>query len=306
MKKKFAIVYLPFKRINKVKYFFKQLQTNSNYQNYSYYIFSDFGRSKKEIKSVSKVRKYLTSLKLNKKIFFEKKNIGTNKIFQKSLSIAFKKYMHVLIFEEDIIPNKYTLNYFENYFEIIDKNKSIGFITAHSLLNRNNYKKFNEIFLSKRVNLWSLGLSKKIYKKMIFGDKKLLDKCLKEKNFLKNFQNFDQSILNEVKKFYYKSKKINTDIKLQINSVLLNKYTITPRKSLVFNSGIDGSGERALVSNNNLINDTFHKNNNISFNLNAKKIKIDHRYEKIVKQKFSYGLIYELIKKFKYFAKTNN
>ena len=190
MKKKFAIVYLSFKRINKVKFFFKQIQINSNYQNYSYYVFSDFGRNKKEIKSVSKVRKYLNSLKLNKKIFFEKKNIGTNKIFQKSLSIAFKKHRYVIIFEEDIIPNKFTLNYFDKCFKILDKNKNIGFITAHSLLSRDNYKNFNEIFLSKRSNLWSLGLSKKIYKKMIIEDKKLFDKCLKEKNFLKKICKF--------------------------------------------------------------------------------------------------------------------
>lgn len=303
MKKKYAIVYLSFKRIDKVKLFFNKITDNKDYNKYNFYIFSDQGRNKKEINLVKNVRIYLKSLNFKKKkLIFKKKNLGTNKIFKELLAKLFKKHDKIVIFEEDIIPNNYTLDYFDKVFYNIKNIKKAGLITAHSLLSKKDIIDFDNLFISRRSNLWGLGITKKTYKKMIFDEKVLRIKCLKNKKFLSTIKNFDDSILYSVSKFLYKSKKINMDLCIFINSILLENFTITPKKSLVFNSGIDGSGERAKISSKQLINDTFEENNKLDFKIDSKKIKIDYNYENIVKNKFSYSLISKLIKKIKNFV----
>ncbi len=303
MKKKYVIVYLSFSRIDKVKLFFKKITNNKNYNKYIYYIFSDQGRNKNEINLVKNVRIYLKSLNIKKKkLIFKKKNLGTNKMFKELLAKLFKKHDKIVIFEEDIIPNNYTLDYFDKVFYNIKNIKKTGLITAHSLLSKKDIIDFDNLFISRRSNLWGLGITKKTYKKMIFDEKVLRIKCLKNKKFLSTIKNFDDAILYSVSKFLYKSIKINMDLCIFINSILLENFTITPKRSLVFNSGIDGSGERAKISSKQLINDTFEENNKLDFKIDTKKIKIDYNYENIVKNKFSYSLISKLIKKIKNFV----
>ena len=301
MKKKYAIIYLSFSRLEKVKYFFQQIKKNPSYSEYSFYIFSDHGRNLSEQKKILKVREFLETLNIKKKLIFYNKNIGTNLIFSKSLTKVFEDFEYAVLFEEDIIPNHHTLKYFDEAFKKLDVLKNVGLITAHSLLNSKKAHFYKNLFISRRSNIWGLGISKKIFNQMIFNPT-ILKKEMIKKNFeIEKLRNFDDNIYSQVLKFLYSNKELNQDIMVLINSLLLEKYTLTPNKSLVLNAGIDGSGERAKKDSFNFINETFNENNSIDFGNTSHDIKMDQNYEKFVKTKFSYGLLYKIVKKIKKF-----
>tara|TARA_B100001057_G_scaffold211447_1_gene211935 strand:- start:909 stop:1820 length:912 start_codon:yes stop_codon:yes gene_type:complete len=243
MKKKVlpVIVLFCYNRVSHLKKTIYSLMNNYNFKNYQLIIFSDGPKNKSDLIKIKKVREYLSSLKSHKiKVCKNKKNLGLKKNIILQLNKIFKEHEMAIIVEDDILTNKYFLNYMTEALLNFKKRKKIGSISAYTPINYLKMKKFNfDLYYSKRHYSWGWGTWSNRWNNFVFDEKKIVKKINK-----KNIEKFDSigrdlPILLDLS---LKNKISSWSIYFDFNCLVKNLSCVCPKFSLVKNLGFDESG----------------------------------------------------------------
>lgn len=286
-----VIVLFCYNRVNHLKKTISSLMKNYNFENYQLIIFSDGPKNKSDLIKIKKVRDYLLSIKSsNIKIFKNKNNLGLKKnvIFQ--LNKIFRKYEMAIIVEDDILTNKYFLNFMTEALFNYKNKKKIGSISAYTPINDVKMKKFNfDLYYSKRHFSWGWGTWSSRWNHFIFDEKKIQNKINK-----KNIEKFNSigSDLPILLDLSLKNKISSWSIFFDFNCLIKNLYCVCPKFSLIKNLGFEGSGTHVHQNflNNEIKNNwrplnfnKVHQSNKISL-LEKKSINGDIKQK--IKNKF--------------------
>jgi|TARA_B110000967_G_C18822993_1_gene529767 hypothetical protein len=289
-----GIAIFAYNRPNHLKRTIKNLIQNYNSANYDIYFFCN-GLNKDanpkkhlEIQNIIKRIKHFNS----KKVFLRTKNIGLANNILQGVSEVFKKKKSVIIIEDDIITNKNYLNYMSGGLDFFKNDKLIGTITGYSFTNIDKLSS-KDIYLSQRHASWGWGTWSHVWHKMRWDKKWILSK-MNNKNFKKNFNNSGKDMHTAL------NKQLNgyndaLDILVNLNCFIMNRYSVCPKKSLLYNVGLDGSGTHCRKG------DQIFNNFSKSFGVSAfQKIYVEKKIIRKIKESFStpiYIRIYNKLKK---------
>lgn len=259
------IVIFAYNRLNHLKIIISALKKNHLAKSSELIIFSD--GPKKNIKSDSakilEIRSYLNKINgfKNVTITKRKKNIGLSKNIITGVSQVLKKYKKIIVVEDDLVPNKFFLEYMNNGLEIYKQNKNVASIHGYVYPIKDIKKKINQnTFFIKGADCWGWATWLRAWNTFNQNGKQLLH-LIEKKKLTKSF-NFNNSYnYLEMLKNQIAKKNDSWAIRWYASCFLNNMYTLYPKVSLIKNIGIDQSGVNSKFDLLSLGNKKFIKAN---------------------------------------------
>ncbi len=256
------------------------LKKNLNSKKFDIFLFCDGPKKKNdlEVNKVHRVAKKLSHFK-SKKIYLRKKNLGLANSLLDGITTVLKYKKSVIILEDDIITNKFFLSYMSDALSFYDNDRLVGSVTGYSYTNPDKYSN-NSTYLSQRHASWGWGTWRNVWNKMNWN-KNWIKKKMNQKYFKSKFNLSGKDMYPMLEEVI--ENKIDTlDILFNFNCFILDKYCVCPKKSLIYNIGLDGSGIHCKkgdkVFSNYSKNFTVNKFSKISVNIKIiKKIKNSFR-----------------------------
>ena len=235
------LVIFAYNRPKKLENLLSSLTQNKEFQYLSVYFFVDKGTDKVNTEKNNEVINVINkdwNCK-SKKIIFNKENFGLKRNILNGINETFKIYDSAIFLEDDLVVSKSFLDFMINSLIIYQKNEKIMHISGY------NFPTFlgpsSSSYLSPYMNCWGWATWKDKWKKNInFNENEISSLTKKEKRkfniygFEKDYES--QLIRNE-------NKKIKTWAIFWYQFIYLNQgLCLQPVKSLVKNTGMDGSG----------------------------------------------------------------
>ena len=235
------LVIFAYNRPKKLENLLSSLTQNKEFQYLSVYFFVDKGTDKVNTEKNNEVINVINkdwNCK-SKKIIFNKENFGLKRNILNGINETFKIYDSAIFLEDDLVVSKSFLDFMINSLIIYQKNEKIMHISGY------NFPTFlgpsSSSYLSPFMNCWGWATWKDRWKKNInFNENEISSLTKKEKRkfniygFEKDYES--QLIRNE-------NKKIKTWAIFWYQFIYLNQgLCLQPVKSLVKNTGMDGSG----------------------------------------------------------------
>jgi GT2 family glycosyltransferase len=251
------------------------LMKNYNSSSFDIFIFCDGPKKISDLKKVKKVREIVSDLKhfKSKKVRLNKKNLGLANSLLQGITETLKKKESVVVLEDDLITNKYYLNFMSEGLEFFKNDNRVGSITGYSYteLEKSETK---DVFLSQRHASWGWGTWRHLWNNMNW-EKKWALKQINNLNFKKNFNKAGKD-MHQMLVEQLEGKSDTLDIMVNLNYFKMNKYCVCPRKSLLFNVGLDGTGIHCKKGDKIF--------NNFSNSFKVKKFEKITPQEKIIKR----------------------
>ena len=242
------VIIFAYNRLNHLKKTVESLKRNVYANKTELIIYVDYPKIKNNFQDYNFVKKYCLKIKGFKKknIIFRKKNFGLSKNIVNGINRELKKYKSIIILEDDMVCDKFFLQYMHYYLNKFEKLDKVVSIHGYNYPLK-NVKKINDFFFIRGADCWGWGTwsSKwKIYEK---NSAKLIDQ-FRNKDQVNNFNfqnsyNYYQMLLDAFNK--------NNDswaINWYASAFLKNKLTLYPKYSLIKNIGMDGSGVHSYQS----------------------------------------------------------
>ena len=217
------------------------LMQNYNSSAFDIFIFCDGAKNKLDIGKVRKIHKIVKNLKHfnSKNLVLRKKNIGLANSIILGVTEVLKEKKSVIVMEDDLIVNKNYLEFMQKGLDFFKDDKLIGSITGYSYTNLDKYET-KDIFLSQRHASWGWGTWRHIWNKMNW-EKKWAIKKIENINFKKNFNKAGKDMY-QMLTGQLEGKSDSWAIVANLNYFIMNKYCVCPKKSLLYNFGLDGTG----------------------------------------------------------------
>ncbi len=203
-------------------------------------IYLDNSKNQNEKKKIIKVKKYCLKIKGFKeiKLVEREKNLGMSKNIILGVGQTLKKFKKGIFLEDDMLLDKYFLEYMNYYLDLYKDNNKIASIHGYSYPTKKNLPSF---FFLKGADCWGWGTWSRAWR-LYNDDSKKLSSQLHSKKLIKKF-NFNDSY------DYFKMLRKNLIVKNNSWAInwyascfLKNKLTLYPGFSLVHNFGNDLSG----------------------------------------------------------------
>lgn len=268
----YPIVIFCYNRPNHLKKLLNSIYKNKDFNKYKYYFYCDFYRNKDDKKDNFLVKKLLNKISKikNKKIIFRKYNHGLSKNIINGINQIFQKYQAAIIFEDDLILNKFALNFLNKNLNYFKKDKSVYSISGYSYVNKNLSK--NDIIKIRRHSSWGWATWRDKWKKINFEDLKFFQSSKKNFNILGN----DMSLMLEGNN---ESLIDSWAVRFNFYCFKKNKFSIQPLYSMIKNTGNDFSGYHKSFR--------FSINESFSEKFNPFKYKNNEYNKKILKKIYS-------------------
>jgi len=275
------VIIFAYNRLNHLKKTINSLKKNLYANKTRLIIYLDYPKEKKFTQDYHSIKKYYKQISgFNKKeIILRKKNFGLSKNIVNAVNQELKKYKSIIVLEDDMICDRFFLQYMHYYLNKFRNSNKIVSIHGYNYPLKNT-KKLNNFFFIRGADCWGWGTwaSKwKIYQK---NSAKLI-KNIKNRGLVSDF-NFKNSY-NYFGMLEDAHRKINNSwaIKWYASAFLRNKLTLYPKFSLIKNIGMDGSGIHSYRSKKfdiKLRNKKLHliKNIDVKEDENAKYLFINY------------------------------
>ena len=289
-----------YNRIDHLKKTIKSLKQNKLSIKSDLIIFSDYAKNKNDIKNVLEVRKYIKKLKGFKKIeiYERNKNFGLSKNIISGVSMILKKYKNIIVIEDDLILDKFFLNFMNDGLKLFKNHKKIASIHGY-IYPANFSSQIPDYFFFKGADCWGWATWKRSWNIFEKNGKKLKN-FINQKNLKKEFNfngsyNYYKMLVEQIK-----GKNDSWAIRWYASAFIKQMYTLYPKKTFVKNIGTDGSGTHGAgnreVNKKSIVRKKYTEikleNKKISENLQAKK-KVEEYF-----RKNSLSLFQKIIKKF--------
>lgn len=276
------IILFVYNRVEHTKRTIEYLKKNNLAENSELFIYSDAAKNKQQRENVQLVRQYIHTITGFKKIEIieAENNKGLACSIIDGVSTIIDKYGKVIVLEDDLLTSPCFLQYMNDALSFYAEEKRVWSITGYQYpFNMpNDYKE--SVYLSYRGSSWSWGTWKDRWETVDWDvsdfDKYRHNLC-RIAHFCKGGTDLDKLIREQMCG--------NIDswaIRWCYSQSFQNKYTVYPCKSLIENSGTDGTGTHfSQVSNRFQTKMVSSYDYNFSHMLKINSV-IMHRYRKIV------------------------
>ena len=234
------IAVFAYNRLDHLKKTIDSLKKCNLSKNSNLIIYLDNYKKVTERDKVMNIRKYCLKIKGFKtiKLIQRKKNLGMSKNIISGVGQTLKKFKKGIFLEDDMMLDKYFLEFMNYYLEVYKNNHKISSIHGYSYPTN---KKLPDYFFLKGADCWGWATWSRAWNIFSNDSKHLLSK-IKKKELVKEF-NFNNSYN------YFKMLKQNLlkknkrwAINWYASCFLKDKLTLYPGRSLVHNFGNDLSG----------------------------------------------------------------
>ena len=234
------IVVFAYNRLDHLKKTINSLKKCKLSKNSHLIIYLDNYKKISEKENVINVKNYC--LKINgfktTKLIQRKKNLGMSKNIILGVSETLKKFETGIFLEDDMILDKYFLEYMNYYLEEYKNDNKISSIHGYSYPTN---KKLPDYFFLKGADCWGWATWARAWT-IFSNDSKFLFSKIKNKKLVKEF-NFNNSYnYSKMLKYNLLNKNKSWAINWYASCFLQDKLTLYPGVSLVHNFGNDLSG----------------------------------------------------------------
>jgi hypothetical protein len=269
-------------RINHLERTIEALKRNTLAKESDLYLFSDAPKGGDEEK-VMLLRKYLYTIKGFKKVYIIERNFnGRVANGRGGIRQLLEQYGNIIYMEEDIVTAPGFLKFMNDALDYYKNSKDVLSVSGYTppLSSLNSYH--NDVYKLTRFNAWGFATWRDKFDPFGFDiDKHGVENYIKNSDFKEKF-NQNGEDLYEMLMQEYNGNLDALDVKIMFYGFKYNKHTIYPRKSLVQNTGHDGSGTHCGVSNKFHHKELWGKVDKFKF---IKDLKID---ENIVKENYKF------------------
>jgi len=294
------VVLFTYNRYQHLKKVIDSLSKNKLAKKSTLIIYSDNYKDQKDKDTIIKIRKFIRKVQGFKKIIIyeRKKNFGLSKNITLGVRSVLKKFKKIIVIEDDLLLDKYFLNYMNDGLELFKSNKKVASI--HGYIYPINFSsQIPDYFFFKGADCWGWATWKRswnIFEKN--GDK--LKKFIDQKNLKKEF-NFNSSydyykmLVEQIK-----GKNDSWAIRWYASAFIKQMYTLYPKKTFVKNIGTDGSGTHG-TGNRKVNKKSINRKKYITIDIDNKKISENFQAKKKVEEYFrknSLSLFQKIIKRF--------
>lgn len=254
------IALFTYNRPDKTQRVLESLMQNAEAKDSDLFIFSDGPKNEKAVEGVRKNREYLKSLTSNAltskqfktiSIIEREKNWGLANSLIAGITEVINKYGRVIVVEDDLILSPYFLKFMNDGLEKYKNEDKVSSITAFV---PDVKEELPETYFLSFFHCWGWATWKRAWD-LLEEDPKVLLRKLRFKTNKFNvggaFGNYSILLcqkLGLVDSWY---------IRLYASFFLNNKLTLFPRRSLIRNGGMDGSGTHSKEYENSPFNVTF-------------------------------------------------
>ena len=228
-------------RLRHLKQTIEALKVNTLAKESDLYIFSDAARPGDE-GGVDAVRKYIDSIKGFKKVHVIKRIENSRKKNSRDGIVSLlDKYGKCIFLEEDIVTAQGFLKFMNESLNIYEKDKRIFTITGYSPPINIPVDYCDDVFILRRASGWGFGIWHDRYKEISYLDNDEVLGRFSTTKEVEELSKYGEDLLNMIL-LDAAGKMDALDVKIFYYQFLNEKYTVYPRKSLVRNIGLDGSG----------------------------------------------------------------
>jgi tetratricopeptide (TPR) repeat protein len=237
-----------YSRLLHLKQTIEALKANTLAKESDLYIFSDAAKPGDEEK-VNAVRKYIDTINGFKNIHVIKRTENSRvRNSRNGIAGLLEKHGRCIFLEEDIVTAQGFLRFMNKSLNVYEKEKQIFSITGYSPPINIPADYIPDIFTLRRACGWGIGIWHDRFKKISYLDKaEVLDRFSVNKE-VEELSKYGDDLLNMIL-LDAAGKMDALDVKIFYHQFLNEKYTIYPRKSLVRNIGLDGSGVHCSQTN---------------------------------------------------------
>lgn len=220
------------------KHTIEALQKNTLAKESRLFIFSDAPKNEDAISAVNEVRAYLSTITGFKdvRLFKNENNLGCDPSIRKGVTDILSQFEKIIVIEDDIVTAPNFLEYMNDALDLYEKDDRIwsisGYVPPFKIYS--NYTK--DVFPAYRVCSWGWGTWIDRWNS-IDWNKSGVEEIFTNKQIRKSFCRAGEDLLNTLRKY-----PEAWDITSYYSQWKQNKYTVYPVRSLVKNTGIDGSG----------------------------------------------------------------
>ncbi|MDD4921473.1 MAG: glycosyltransferase [Bacteroidales bacterium] len=218
----------------------ESLRKNALAANSELYIYSDAARSEKDKPDVDKVREYIHSIegfaKIN--IIERDKNFGLANNIIEGVSKLVNQYGRIIVLEDDLVVSPYFLQFMNEALEIYKDEEKVGHVHACEFFMNDSLP---DTFLIKFVGSWGWGTWDRAWK-YFNQDGVALLKELEERKLTRAFDFNNAYGFTRMLRRQIKGLNNSWAIRWNASLFLRDCYSLNVGKTLVENTGFDGSG----------------------------------------------------------------
>jgi tetratricopeptide (TPR) repeat protein len=263
-----------YSRINHLRQTIEALKNNTLARESELYIFSDAAKPGDEDK-ILEVREYIHGINGFKIVkLIERETNGYLKNARDGIRQLLNVYGRCIIMEDDNVTAPGFLRFMNealNFYKNDDRIFSIcGYCPPIKIPPDYN----SDVFILRRFSAWGYGVWNDSYKKISYLDNAEVLGRFSNKREVEELSKYGEDLLNMI--LLDAAGKMDAfDVKIFYHQFLNEKYTIYPKKSLVRNIGLDGSGMHCSKTNKFDV-DLWDK---LDFEISG-KVKLDNRIVK--------------------------
>lgn len=204
------------------------------------FIFSDASKDINEETLVSKVREYIHTVKGFKKITIIERltNLGLSQSIITGVTQVINRYGKIIVLEDDIVTSPYFLQFMNDALSLYENEEKVisvcGYMYPLS-------KKYADTLFLRIADCWGWATWKKRWGLFVADGRELYNN-LKARKLFRKF-NLDGAFnYTKMLKRQIQGRNDSWAVRWYASAFLHGKLSLYPRKSLIMNIGIDGSG----------------------------------------------------------------
>lgn len=244
------VVVFAYKRADKIATCMESLQSNIGAESTVVYIYSDGARSDKDKTDVDIVRAYLDNLESNHRfksltITKQSENKGLAKSIIEGVTDVVNKYGKVIVIEDDLSLSKSFLEYMNDALNFYADDIRYGSISGftENLQSLETYDK--DVYVLKKGDCWGWATWKNRWDKADWSLSTFAS-YIKDKAKRKEFSHLQYDLEDQLW-WQYEGKSDTWAARWLYSMYINDMLTVYPAKSLVYNNGLDGSGENCSI-----------------------------------------------------------
>ena len=216
------------------------LQKNKSALQSDLFIFSDGSKNEASTRKVEEVRNYIKKISGFKSVTIveRKYNIGLASNIIDGVSQIVNDFGKIIVLEDDLLTSPYFLDFMNEGLRIYEEDKNVVSIHGYSYPVKENLP---DTFFIRGADCWGWATWKRGWS-VFEPDGKLLLKKLTETDQLESFDFNGASRYVQMLKDQTEGKVNSWAIRWYASAFINNMYTLYPGKSLISNTGGDGTG----------------------------------------------------------------
>jgi hypothetical protein len=234
------VILFAYNRPNHIKKNIESLLKNKEAGQSDLFVFSDAPKKEEDKLKVEQVREYLSTITQFQSVTIVKRefNYGLGKNIIDGVTEIVATYGKVIVLEDDLVVSPYFLEYMNEGLELYENDDRV--ISIHGYVYPVK-EKLPETFFLKGADCLGWGTWKRGWG-IFEPDGNLLLKKILESDEANAFDYNNAYPFTQMLKDQSEGKNNSWAVRWYASAFLNDKYTLYPRKSLVYHAGGDGSG----------------------------------------------------------------